>query len=156
NITNSIYWSNQGPQIEYDNYIPTITYSDIQGGWQGVGNIDVDPCFVDAINDDYHILYISLCRNTGNNNAASISLIDFENDPRISFGIVDIGADEFYPHFYCMGDFTPSGTIKAKCVGLPGSPINGLVIGLNAYDTPIPQPQAGDGAMLVRGKIAFA
>ncbi|UCG60059.1 MAG: PASTA domain-containing protein [Phycisphaerales bacterium] len=25
----------------------TITYSNIQGGWEGMGNIDTDPCFVD-------------------------------------------------------------------------------------------------------------
>jgi parallel beta-helix repeat protein len=32
-----------------------INYCNIQGGWQGIGNIDVDPLFVDAENGDYHL-----------------------------------------------------------------------------------------------------
>ena len=37
------------------NSIITIIYSDVQGGWPGAGNIDVDPCFADANNVDYHL-----------------------------------------------------------------------------------------------------
>ena len=32
-----------------------VTYSDVQGGWPGEGNIDVDPCFADPCNGDYHL-----------------------------------------------------------------------------------------------------
>ncbi len=32
-----------------------ITYSDIQGGWPGEGNIDADPLFADADSNDYHL-----------------------------------------------------------------------------------------------------
>ncbi len=34
-----------------------MTYSNIQGGWQGQGqnNIDVDPLFADPYNGDYHL-----------------------------------------------------------------------------------------------------
>jgi hypothetical protein len=46
-ITNSIFWANTadttGPQI---NGTPTITYSDIEGGFTGTGNINLDPVFV--------------------------------------------------------------------------------------------------------------
>ncbi|MHC4500613.1 MAG: right-handed parallel beta-helix repeat-containing protein, partial [Planctomycetota bacterium] len=40
-ITNCIFWDNNvvGPA--------TITYSNVQGGWPGLGNIDADPCFVE-------------------------------------------------------------------------------------------------------------
>jgi hypothetical protein len=47
-ITNSIIYRNNrgngGAQIVSD--AGTVTYSDIQGGCQGDGNIDADPCFV--------------------------------------------------------------------------------------------------------------
>jgi len=34
---------------------PSITYSDVEGDWPGTGNINVDPCFADIANDDYHL-----------------------------------------------------------------------------------------------------
>ena len=58
-ITNCIFWGNQaqvsGDQINnhwaLDGSVnPTITYCDIQGGYVGEGNIDVDPRFVHAGN----------------------------------------------------------------------------------------------------------
>ncbi len=52
-ILNSIIWNNmasEGPQIFLSDLPPSgnivINYSDIQGGWTGLGNIEVDPCFV--------------------------------------------------------------------------------------------------------------
>ncbi|MBL7154141.1 MAG: DUF362 domain-containing protein [Phycisphaerae bacterium] len=35
--------------------ISSVTYSDVQGGWPGEGNIDCDPCFADPCNGDYHL-----------------------------------------------------------------------------------------------------
>ncbi|MHC4184374.1 MAG: right-handed parallel beta-helix repeat-containing protein [Planctomycetota bacterium] len=32
-----------------------VTYSNVKGGWLGLGNIDVDPCFVDSNASDYHL-----------------------------------------------------------------------------------------------------
>jgi len=43
-LTNCILWDNTPDQINGD--IPTVTYSDVQSGWIGLGNIDADPCFV--------------------------------------------------------------------------------------------------------------
>jgi parallel beta-helix repeat protein len=54
-IKNSIIWGNWPDQI-YGDHIPVaITYSDIQGGCPGLGNIDADPCFVDTDANDYHL-----------------------------------------------------------------------------------------------------
>jgi hypothetical protein len=53
NLINCILWGNMPEQI-YGG-IPTVTYSDVQGGWPGLGNIDADPCFADANNGDYHL-----------------------------------------------------------------------------------------------------
>ena len=74
-VTNTILWNNtasEGPEIglRYGAFGPssiTISYSDVQGGAAGVyidsgctlnweaGNIDVDPCFADFNNGDYHL-----------------------------------------------------------------------------------------------------
>ncbi len=47
-VTNSIVYYNgedsDGPQIISSN--ATVTYSNVQGSWPGLGNIDADPCFV--------------------------------------------------------------------------------------------------------------
>jgi len=53
-MTNCILWANTPEEI-YANVPPIITYSDIQGGYQGEGNINADPCFADANNEDYHL-----------------------------------------------------------------------------------------------------
>ena len=33
----------------------TLNYSDVSGGYSGIGNIDTDPIFADADNGDYHL-----------------------------------------------------------------------------------------------------
>jgi L-ascorbate metabolism protein UlaG (beta-lactamase superfamily) len=44
-LKNCILWNGGKDISNLDNSIITITYSDIQGGWEGEGNIDVDPLF---------------------------------------------------------------------------------------------------------------
>ena len=69
---NNIFWANSAPtgsQI----YLEEVgsfacTYSDIQGGFAGYGNIDVDPLFVDHSNGDFHLQSASLCIDAGNPN----------------------------------------------------------------------------------------
>ncbi|MHC4498915.1 MAG: right-handed parallel beta-helix repeat-containing protein, partial [Planctomycetota bacterium] len=51
-ISNSIIRDNLDSEIKG----PTpVTYSNVRGGWPGLGNIDVDPCFVDPNASDYHL-----------------------------------------------------------------------------------------------------
>jgi len=45
-VTNCIFWDESSSVIEFRNIEPLISYSNIQGGWFGEGNIDVEPCFV--------------------------------------------------------------------------------------------------------------
>jgi len=70
-VINCIFWDNVPSEI--DGYkTPIVTYSNVQGGWYGEGNIDADPCFFDPgcwdpngtpddpnddfwINGDYHL-----------------------------------------------------------------------------------------------------
>ncbi|HIA31583.1 MAG TPA: PKD domain-containing protein, partial [Candidatus Marinimicrobia bacterium] len=66
---NNIIWGNDaeiGPQIFQESAATSFfSYSDIQGGWEGEGNINIDPMFVDAANGDYHLLDWSPCIGAG-------------------------------------------------------------------------------------------
>jgi len=100
-LTNCILWQDTagtaGNEI-YDSGIFSgsgVTYSDVDGGWNGTGNIDTDPCFVDAPSGDFHLRDTSPCIDAGANAAPSLPATDFEGDARIINGQVDMGADEF-------------------------------------------------------------
>jgi hypothetical protein len=54
-ITNSIVWDNHCPNEPQIWGVPNISYSDIQDGWLGIGNINVDPNFADVSSGDYHL-----------------------------------------------------------------------------------------------------
>jgi hypothetical protein len=65
-ITNSILWDSSNEIWNNDNSTIVITYSNILGGWPGLGNINADPCFVlpgywdsnntpDEPNDDFWV-----------------------------------------------------------------------------------------------------
>ena len=95
-VVNSIIWGNSGggDQIElFDSSSIDITYSDIQGGWTGTGNIDNAPLFVDG--GDYHLITASPCIDAGDNNAPGLIETDKDGRPRIINGIVDMGAYEY-------------------------------------------------------------
>ena len=64
-LTNCILWNNTSPQIDVYRPLTTITYSNIQGGWSGEGNIDADPLFVNADGNDFHLLPTSPCIDAG-------------------------------------------------------------------------------------------
>jgi hypothetical protein len=134
-IANSILRGNVPHQIDYAGD-PRVYYSNVQGGWPGSGNIDQDPAFVDASNGDFHLTHPSPCRNAGDNGFIFIQL-DFEGDPRIAGGLVDMGADEFYTHLYVTGSKTPGGSIEGKLVGLPGTSPVGLFFGSGVLDNPV-------------------
>ena len=51
-VVNCILWNNFPNQITGD---VGISYSNIQGGCAGIGNIDADPLFIDPLNGDYHL-----------------------------------------------------------------------------------------------------
>jgi hypothetical protein len=65
----------------------------------GFGNIDADPLFVDYAGGSLRLQADSPCINAGNNDYVTTS-IDLDGNPRISGGVVDMGAYEFV--------FTPS------------------------------------------------
>lgn len=55
-LVNCILWGNKPNEIqETMSESVVVLYSDVQGGFSGQGNIDVDPLFADPDNDDYHL-----------------------------------------------------------------------------------------------------
>jgi len=51
-LTNCILWANSSDQINGD---ANVSYSNVEGGFAGDGNINTDPLFADANNGDYHL-----------------------------------------------------------------------------------------------------
>ncbi len=138
NVMNTIFWGNDapsGPEVQVGTSgrasAFSISHSDMEGGqasvyvrpgstlvW-GPGMIDADPLFVEPGAGDYHLTGDSPCINAGDNNAPDIADHDFEGDPRIAFRLVDMGADEAYPHLYHVGDVIPGGSLDIRVIGIP-------------------------------------
>jgi hypothetical protein len=85
-IANCIIRDNAAGQIQG---APIVTCSDIQGGAPGEGNIDADPCFVEAghwdsnglwIAGDYHLAPGSLCVDAGDNASVPSDAADLDGD----------------------------------------------------------------------------
>jgi hypothetical protein len=78
----------------------------------GAGNITNDPAFIDWQNNDFRLTPNSPCINSGDNLYVTTT-IDFDGNPRITGGTVDMGAYEYQ---------TPSSTLSyawAQQYGLP-------------------------------------
>ncbi len=89
-IANCIVWDN-GDDLDG----VTATYSDISDGDPGEGNISQDPLFVNPGAMDFHIRPGSPCIDRGTNAAPNLPAFDYDGDPRIVNGIVDMGMDEY-------------------------------------------------------------
>ncbi len=96
NLVNSIFWGNYGPygspfdkQIWIDAGPLNATYTDLQGGYAGVGNIDADPQFTAPITatvaptttGDYHLQITSPAIDAGDNTPVIVTT-DLDGNPR--------------------------------------------------------------------------
>ncbi len=94
-VTNCILWGNSTKQIHVvGTPVPAVSYSNIQGGYSGAGNINVDPQFLDPDGGDYRLMESSGCLNRGNNAANTLPLDQF-GQLRQQYGQIDLGAYEF-------------------------------------------------------------
>ncbi|MGA1871120.1 MAG: right-handed parallel beta-helix repeat-containing protein, partial [bacterium] len=94
-IYNSIFWANNDEIYGVTGH--TVFNSDIASGqFAGRnGNICVDPRFVNAGKNNYHVQPCSPCINKGKNEVPHLSEKDTEGQPRIINGKVDMGAYEY-------------------------------------------------------------
>ena len=104
-IRNSIIWGNNSPNnkgVRNGNNPALISYSLIEGGYTGTGNIAADPMFKNANKQDYHLQYLSSAINAGSDsyyatgqtpNLTQITK-DLNGGLRKSGSAVDMGAYE--------------------------------------------------------------
>ena len=116
-ITNCILWDDDPNEIDvYGDSNLVVTYSDIQRGWPGEGNIDADPKFVDPLNADYHLQPDSPCIDAGTPDGAPPD--DIEGNPRDEFP--DMGAYEYQK--------VGIGSINGTVTDMAGNPIKRALV----------------------------
>jgi predicted outer membrane repeat protein len=116
-LANCVLWANTHRQRDrfgqsaqvfvFGGRAPVINYCCVQnwtGTLAGTGNIGSNPLFVDAdgpdnivgtLDDDLRLQAVSPCVNAGSNSAVPVDVTtDSDGKPRISNGIVDVGAYE--------------------------------------------------------------
>jgi hypothetical protein len=113
-LTNCILWDGGNEIWNQLNSDITITYSNIQGGFPGEGNIEADPYFVDpegpdnipgTEDDDLRLSPISPCVDSGDPNyIPEPNETDFAGNPRLLYGRIDMGAYEFQGLVYVDDD----------------------------------------------------
>ena len=126
-IRSSILWGN-GAQGGLPTTTIAVNYSNVEGGYGGggVGNLNVDPLFVDAPGGDLKLLQGSPCIDAGDPGHAPATQ-DVEGDPRILDGTlngtlrIDMGADEFnHVHLAVSGSTAVGGTLTFDTSGTGG------------------------------------
>jgi hypothetical protein len=104
-ITNSILWNNNPTTIDEQNDI-VITYSDVEGGFPGEGNIDSAPLFLSGPWGDYYLsqkaagqTVDSPCIDSGCNamNIFGSKMMTTRVDGLFDYGTVDMGF-HYLPH----------------------------------------------------------
>lgn len=134
-LSNCIVWGNCPEQdqinVEGEDVVVAVFFSDVEGGWAGLGNIDQDPKFMDADgcpddtdctgDEDLRLLAGSPCLDTGRNTLIPDDYGDVDDDgvtsetlpvdlvfnDRVRAGTVDMGPFEFT----CLGDVDDTGVV---------------------------------------------
>jgi len=99
-VDHSIVWGNTKDgmvaNIDTNNLLGTY-HACIDPLVSGEGNICADPKFVDPANHNYHLQMGSPCINAGGAWPLANLEPDFDGNPRVQRGIIDIGAYEYQP-----------------------------------------------------------
>ena len=119
-ITNCIIWGNGNAIFNDANSIPVVNFSDVEGGYAGNGNLNIDPFFLNATGD-LHLQNGSPCINTGSD-AANTEPFDLDGQTRIA-GVIDMGAYELSTPG-CTDEIAPAFTGSYADVNLGCNPAN--------------------------------
>ena len=128
-VMNCVTWGNinaNGTDLD-GNGAHTVSFSNIEGGFAGTGNIDTDPMFIDADgpddvpgtdDDNVRLAEGSPCIDTGSNGLIPVGVIvDLDGNDRIIDGdgvggaVVDMGAYEAPPPMCFAADFDGDGQV---------------------------------------------
>ncbi len=80
---NCIVRGNTGGQIVTIGATTLVTYSDVEGGHAGIGNITADPLFLNAASGNYRLGGLSPCVDAGSNLTVPVGVVlDLDANPR--------------------------------------------------------------------------
>ncbi|MCD4781549.1 MAG: right-handed parallel beta-helix repeat-containing protein, partial [Candidatus Omnitrophica bacterium] len=88
-LTNCILWGDSPDELYNYSSSPVVSYSNIQGGYAGIGNIDADPLFIDpdgpddilgTEDDDLRLSAGSSSIDAGDNDAVPTDTLDLDGD----------------------------------------------------------------------------
>ena len=165
--------ASNGPQIYNTSSTTTVTYSNVEGGWTGTGNIDLDPSFVNAPND-LRLELGSPCIDSGTSDGAPTE--DILGNPRPLGSGFDMGAYEAdfppfcYTKIYCLDSVDEDDPISCpiyynatECSGAlslgAGNTCSGASVvdngdGTGSYSAPAQGEAFGPGACMAEIEIA--
>jgi hypothetical protein len=126
-LVNCVVWGNapgvSGDPIKEYQATTLVTYSDVEGGNAGTGNIDQNPIFAD---NDLRLAPISPCVDAGSNAAVSVTT-DYDGHQRIHDGDGNMTATvDMGPFEYGAGSVT----------GIPGDGPAGAGVPLRVWPNP--------------------
>lgn len=109
-LRNCVVWGNEGVQPQVNSFFLEFSHCDVEGGAPGVGNIAMDPGFVNASGGDFRLRPYSACADAGDSGALSSAITaDLAGRTRVVDDVlapgagVDMGA---YERQECPGDAT--------------------------------------------------
>ena len=149
-VLNCILWENQPNELYFSGGYPHVQYSDIQGGYSGSANIDIDPLFTNGPLGSHYLSCIaagqplnSPCLNAGSDLASNLCFqthdseicmnqLTTRTDNEIDSGQVDMGFHYAIPTVTCMndGDVDNNGSIS------PTDALGAFQIYLGTYPDP--------------------
>lgn len=138
-VRNTIAWDVIGSPFTVLSGTIAVEFSDVEGGWPGIGNFDHDPQWVDPFGGDYHLPPCSACINTGD----PTSPLDPDGSP------ADVGAVAYHPWADLgggvAGSFGPS-----QLTGL------GPLMGGESFGIRLSQAAPSTSVLLVAGATSVA
>jgi len=136
-FVNCIMWNDTPEEVYFYSGSVTITYSDIQGGWTGIGNIDEDPLFVGTGDHPFMLQDLSPCVNAGIPDTTGLNLPEFDlaGNPRVYGGRIDMGAYENQNVVGANEDLIPLVTKLNQNYPNPFNPTTTISFSLTTEDT---------------------